>query len=95
MAKEALLQSKCLAHARGLPNTFATKIEKCSDVGFPDAFVTSDRSGPFVVEFKSPGIKPRPNQVVMHATLKRCGLRVWVCDSWESWMAICKETMLL
>lgn len=91
MAEESNLQTKALNDVRGTDGCFATKIEKASDNGFPDVFVTTLWTGPFVVEFKSPGKDAKSHQKTMHATLQRCGCRTFVCDTWERWMEIKKE----
>lgn len=95
MAQEKILQTKILNDLRGIDLGFATKIEKASDNGFPDVFGTVVVCGPFLVECKAPGKKPEPHQIVMHAKLKRCGVKTFVCDSWERWIEIKRELGLL
>lgn len=64
------------------PDGFAAKME--SGGGFPDYFFSFPASGPFLVEFKAPGKKPRPDQALRHAELRRAGVKVYVVSGTAS-----------
>ena len=86
VAAEQILQTKILQEVNSWPDGYALKVKGDGSNGFPDVFITTTRSGPFTVEVKAPGQKPKPHQVVMHHQLERCGCRAFVCDSWQEWM---------
>ena len=73
---EAKIQDAAVLHARKKPNGIAQKME--AGGGFPDYFYSFPASGPFLVEFKAPGKKPRPDQAKKHAELIRAGVKVYV-----------------
>lgn len=72
---EAKIQDAAVVHARKKPGGYAAKME--SGGGFPDYFFSFPASGPFLVEFKAPGKKPRPDQKLHHARLRKAGVRVY------------------
>lgn len=73
---EAKIQDAAVLHARKKPNGIAQKME--AGGGFPDYFFSFPASGPFLVEFKAPGKKARPDQFNKHKELTRAGVRVYL-----------------
>jgi len=87
MGKESILQTKILNDIRSWDNSIATKLEKSSDIGWPD--IISVVSGlPVFVETKAPKKKPDPHQILVHDRLRASGALVFVCDSVEEWLSI-------
>lgn len=54
----------------------------------PDRFYMKPGAGSFFVEYKRPGEKPRPDQVVEIELMRSCGIKVYVIDNVEDAVAL-------
>lgn len=61
--------------------------------GMPDRILLLPGGKIAFVEVKAPGRKPRPLQLVRHATLRRLGFTVFVLDRMEMIVKILEEVM--
>lgn len=73
---EAKIQDAVVAHARAT-GYIAYKFESPNKPGVPDFLFSHPACGPFWVEFKAPGGKPRPLQVVRQAEMAKAGCLVF------------------
>lgn len=80
---ERQLESKAVRYAEKL-GFHAVKFKDPGRRGAPDRLFLGPRGRALFVEFKAPGEKPRPDQVVYMARLTRRGFIGAYCDSWAS-----------
>ena len=73
---EAKIQDAVVAHARSV-GCKAYKFESPGNSGVPDFMFTHINCGPFFVEFKAPGAKERPLQVIRQAEMADAGCVVY------------------
>lgn len=78
---ESQLEQKCMGYARA-NGWWEVKIMRCSRNGIPDRVLGFNGHTVFV-EFKQPNGRLSPFQQREHATMRRCGMTVWVIDSYE------------
>jgi hypothetical protein len=65
---------------------YAVKFRDPSRTGAPDRMVMCPGGYVFFVEFKRPGEKPRPDQLLYHENLRSLGFDVYVLtdDNWPA-----------
>lgn len=61
--------------------------------GWPDYVFWLAGGRPLLIEFKRPGGKPRPLQLLVHEQLRKRGYRVEVCDSATAGIRLLAEAM--
>ncbi len=83
MGAESLIERKVCRDAltdHGIPNV---KMTISSENGWPDRMFLIPGGRPYLIEFKSPGQKPRPKQVHVHEMLRGLGYDVDTFDAYE------------
>lgn len=75
---EAKIQDAVVKYARKC-GLMAIKLESSSLNGLPDFMFSHINCGPFFMEFKAPGSKPRPLQLERHQQMADCGFTVFSC----------------
>lgn len=69
---------------------FVEKVMRCGRNGFPDRFFA--KNGRVVlIEFKAPGRKPSPQQLLRHAELRAAGVEVHVIDNVEEGIRVLRR----
>jgi len=76
---EAKVERKCRRIA--IRNGGRLRKVKLDQVGAPDRLLLRKGHPPVLIEFKAPGKKPKPHQVLVHHELRSYGIEVWVIDS--------------
>lgn len=89
MRNEAKLQSDILSDLRSFGkycNCF--KIGKTSDNGIPDIFFTTKFTGSVFIETKRLTGKAKKLQLYKISNLRDCGVKAFICISWNEWITI-------
>lgn len=67
------------------------KIMSASDLGVPDVFFTTSKTGCVFIEVKrEKDGKPSPAQILKNEKLNRCGCKAFFCYTWAEWVEIKK-----
>lgn len=61
----------------------AVKFADPSKIGAPDRLILAPKGIIFFIEFKRPGEKPNPHQLLYHNMLYNLGFQTYICDSFE------------
>lgn len=77
---EAKVQDAVVRYARSV-GCKAYKFESPGNSGVPDFLFSHINSGPFFMEFKAPGAKPRPLQEIRQSEMADAGCVVFGCVS--------------
>lgn len=77
---EGKIQDKATAHARSR-GCFACKFESVTHSGVPDYLFSHLKCGVFLIEFKAPGKKPSPHQVLRMQEMVAAGVTIFWTDS--------------
>lgn len=91
MRNEAKLQSDILSDLRSFGKYCECfKIEKSSDNGTPDIFFTTVYTRAVFIETKrSTGVTKKLQDIKIQK-LRSCGVKAFVCNTWDSWIAVKK-----
>jgi hypothetical protein len=89
MRNEAKLQSDILSDLRSFGKYCECfKIEKSSDNGIPDIFFSTVFTRAVFVETKRLKGDAKKLQQIKLQRLRNCGVKSFLCNSWEEWINI-------